>query len=107
MSLMTTGTTGSGFAHNPHYATGVADAYDEYMAGTDIHTLVRRSHEMLDAPTSSIPAELYLAGYANTIVALLNGHIATITAQTNVAHDDRTKARARRSAARLNHPLPR
>lgn len=91
MTTMTPAPTGS-FAHNPHYAHGTAEANAEYAAGTNIHDLVRRSHEMLDSPTGSIPAELYIAGYANTVVALLNGHAATLTAQTNAAYTDRKTA---------------
>ncbi|MFE6412621.1 hypothetical protein ACFVOR_37440 [Streptomyces sp. NPDC057837] len=78
--------TPSPFASDPFYALGVADAYDEHAAGVDIHALKRRADEMLDAaPQGLVPANLYVCGYGNTIASILNGHIAQINAQTEVA----------------------
>ena len=86
----------SPFANDPFYALGVADAYDEYQAGENVHTLVRRADEMLDAAPASMPASLYVVGYGNTVRGLLNGHIAQINAQAEVAHLwlNRTQGRA-------------
>lgn len=89
--------TPSPFASDPFYALGVADAYDEHNAGENVHDLVRRADEMLDvAPTGPVPANLYVCGYANTVRGILNGHIAQINAQTEVAH--RWLHRSERSA---------
>jgi hypothetical protein len=95
MSIMTTAPANGSFASNPNFALGTADAYDEYNAGDTIDTLIRRSHEMLDSPHHSMPAELYVFGYATTVIALYNGHRATVTAQTAVAHTDHAKAAVR------------
>ncbi|MFC9891500.1 hypothetical protein [Streptomyces pilosus] len=74
------------FANDPFYCLGIADAYDEHKAGDNIHTLLRRADEMLDtAPTGLHPANLYVCGYANAVRGLLNGHIAQINAQAEVA----------------------
>ncbi|QBJ94486.1 hypothetical protein D0Z67_29400 (plasmid) [Streptomyces seoulensis] len=88
MTTMTSeATTPSPFARDPFYCLGIADAYDEYTAGEDIHALKQRAEEMLDAaPTGLVPANLYVCGYATAIAGLLNGHIAQIGAQTEVAH---------------------
>ncbi|WP_371099844.1 hypothetical protein [Streptomyces sp. PU_AKi4] len=87
MTAMTPETTTSNpFANDPFYALGTADAYDEHKAGENVHTLLRRAHEMLDAaPLGPTPANLYVCGYANTVRGLLNGHMAQINAQTEVA----------------------
>lgn len=75
------------YAADPFYALGVADAYDEHQAGENIHTLKRRADEMLDAaPTDKASVSLYVCGYGNTVAGILNGHIAQINAQTEVAH---------------------
>jgi hypothetical protein len=112
-------TTPNPFARDPFYALGVADAYDEHQAGTDVHTLMRRADEMLDgAPTGLVPANLYVCGYAMTVRGILNGHIAQINAQAEVAqtwlarkqgrehstlHDThRRTGRARRETARTH-----
>ncbi|MFB8182554.1 hypothetical protein ACFC8N_42525 [Streptomyces sp. NPDC055966] len=87
----------SPFAKNPFYALGVADAYDEHQNGENVHNLVRRADEMLDAaPTGLVPANLYVCGYANTVHGILNGHIAQINAQSEVAHQwlDHAQGRA-------------
>lgn len=87
MTIQTLAPAVSPFASDPFYAMGVADAYDEHRAGENVHTLKQRAEEMLEADTGgSIPAELYLVGYANTVIGLMNGHIAGINAQTEVAH---------------------
>lgn len=86
MTIQTIAPAVSPFASDPFYAMGVADAYDEHQAGENVHTLKRRAEEMLDTPSDgSIPADLYTVGYANTVIGLMNGHIATITAQAEVA----------------------
>lgn len=98
MSIQTLAPAVSPFASDPFYAIGVADAYDEYQAGEDIHVLKNRAAQLLDAdPGGSIPAELYLVGYANTVIGLVNGHIATVNAQAEVAHHwlDRKKGRTK------------
>ncbi|MET8585686.1 hypothetical protein ABZX39_33185 [Streptomyces collinus] len=87
----------SPFATDPFYCLGIADAYDEHQAGENIHTLKRRADEMLDAtPIDSVPASLYACGYGNAVAGILNGHIAQINAQTEVAHLwlNRTQGRA-------------
>jgi hypothetical protein len=87
MSLQTFAPAVSPFASDPFYAMGVADAYDEHQAGNSIHILKARADAMLDAdPRGSIPAELYLVGYANAVIGLMNGHIAQTNAQAEVAH---------------------
>jgi hypothetical protein len=86
MTTMTFSSAVSPFASDPFYAMGVADAYDEYQAGEDVHLLKLRAEEMLDAPAGhSTPADLYTVGYANTVIGLMNGHIATVAAQSEVA----------------------
>jgi hypothetical protein len=89
MSVMTTAPAVSPFARDPFYAMGFADAYDEYAAGESIDTLKRRAAELLDADYPKTrhvqPAELYRLGYGNSVAVLMNGHIATINAQTEVA----------------------
>ena len=101
MTVMTPeAATPSPFASDPFYALGVADAYDEHAAGEDVHTLVRRADEMLDAaPTGPVPANLYVCGYGHTVRGILNGHIAMTNAQTEVAHRwlDRKQGRDRTS----------
>jgi hypothetical protein len=88
MTTMTTeAITPNPFTDDPFYCLGIADAYDEHAAGEDIHTLNRRADEMFDStPADSIPASLYVCGYATAIAGILNGHIAQINAQTEVAH---------------------
>lgn len=89
--------TPSPFTNDPFYALGVADAYDEYQAGENVHDLQRRAHEMLGAaPMDSVPVSLYVCGYGNTVAGIFNGHIAQINAQTEVAHRwlNRTQGRA-------------
>lgn len=88
MTTMTLAPANGGFAHNPYYALGTADAYDEYMAGETVDHLVRRSDEMIDAEYRSIAAELYMIGYANAVRGLVNGRRANTAAQTNVAYAD-------------------
>lgn len=89
MTTMTTEYAISPFARDPFYAMGVADAYDEYAAGESIDTLKRRAAELLDADypkTEHVqPAELYRLGYGNSVAGLMNGHIATVDAQSEVA----------------------
>lgn len=89
MSLMTVAPAVSPFAGDPFYALGLADAYDEHQAGEAIDTLKTRAGELLDAeyPTTGniLPAELYRLGYATGIAGILNGHIATVNAQTDVS----------------------
>lgn len=86
MTIQTLATAVSPFARDPFYALGVADAYDEHRAGEDVHILKRRAEEMLDADThGSVPAELYLIGYANTVIGIFNSHVAGIGAETEVA----------------------
>lgn len=53
MSIQTITPAVSPFARDPFYAMGVADAYDEYQAGEDVHVLKRRAEEMLDAPPAA------------------------------------------------------
>jgi hypothetical protein len=92
MTTMTIAPAASAFDRDPFYAMGKADAYDEYMAGESIHTLRRRAHEMLDADTrGQMPADLYRLGYGNAIAGLMNGHIATVNAQAEVAHRSHSK----------------
>lgn len=86
MTIQTLATGVSPYARDPFYAMGVADAYDEHQAGHNIHDLKHRADEMLDADTrDSVPADLYLLGYATTVVGLMNGHIAQINAESEVA----------------------
>jgi hypothetical protein len=91
MTTMTIAPAAGAFARDPFYALGVADAYDEYNAGETIDTLKRRADELLEADypqtQQTVPAELYRIGYGNTVIGLMNGHIATVNAQTEVAHD--------------------
>lgn len=101
MTIQTLAPAVSPFARDPFYAIGVADAYDEYQAGEDIHLLKARAEEMLAADThGSLPAELYLVGYANTVIGLMNGHIAQINAQTEVAQTWLARKQGRETAAR-------
>lgn len=94
MTTMTIAPAVSPFVRDPFYAMGVADAYDEHHAGETVDTLKRRAAELLDADAgNSIPAELYVAGYATTVIGLVNGHIATVNAQTEVAHTSRKDTR--------------
>jgi hypothetical protein len=101
MTTMTIASPVSPFANDPFYAMGVADAYDEYQAGESIDTLKRRAAELLDADypktTDIQPAELYRLGYGHSIAGLMNGHIATVNAQTEVAQTwlDRKQGRSR------------
>ncbi|MFD7995570.1 hypothetical protein [Streptomyces mexicanus] len=87
MTIQITEATGpSPITNNPFYALGAADAYDEYQAGDNVHTLARRADEMLDAaPTGDVPANYYVCGYTNTVRGLLSGHIAMVNAQSEVA----------------------
>ncbi|MEW2402211.1 hypothetical protein [Streptomyces sp. NPDC046862] len=89
MTVQTVTNAVSPFARDPFYAMGVADAYDEYHAGETIDTLKRRAAELLDAEypqTQHVqPAELYRLGYGNAVAGLMNGHIAQINAQADVA----------------------
>lgn len=92
MTTMTFAPAAGVFDRDPFYAIGKADAYDEYMAGESIDTLKRRTDEMLDADTrGQMPADLYRLGYGNAIAGLMNGHIATVNAQAEVAHRDLPK----------------
>ncbi|WP_329474194.1 hypothetical protein OIE75_41140 (plasmid) [Streptomyces sp. NBC_01723] len=76
----------SPFARDPFYAMGVADAYDEHAAGENIHDLKRRAEEMLDVPSTGRDSiDLYVCGYGNTVVGLMNTHIAQANAQAEVA----------------------
>jgi hypothetical protein len=100
MTTMTLNTAVSPFARDPFYAMGVADAYDEHKAGDNIHDLKRRAEEMLEADTGgSIPAELYLVGYANTVIGIMNGHIASINAETEVAQTWLARKQGRETSA--------
>lgn len=89
MTTMTVETPVSPFANDPFYALGLADAYDEHQAGTPIHVLKTRAEELLDAdyPATQYvqPAELYRLGYATGVAGILNGHLAAVTAQAEVA----------------------
>lgn len=89
MTTMTFASPVSPFANDPFYAMGVADAYDEYMAGETIDTLKRRAAELLDAeyPKTQqiVPAELYRIGYGTAIAGVISGHIATVNAQAEVS----------------------
>jgi hypothetical protein len=89
MTTMTFAPANNAFARDPFYALGVADAYDEYQAGETIDTLKRRANELLDAEypkTENIqPAELYRLGYVTSIAGILNSHIASVNAQTDVS----------------------
>lgn len=95
MTTMTTATVISPFANDPFYALGIADAYDEHQAGETIDTLKARASALLDADyphTGHIqPAELYRLGYATSIAGLIRSHIATVNAQSDVAHNTRTQ----------------
>jgi hypothetical protein len=73
------------FASDPFYALGVADAYDEHQAGDSVHTLKHRADQMLDAAPPTEATSLYVVGYANTVIGLMNRHIAEINAQAEVA----------------------
>lgn len=76
----------SPFASDPFYALGLADAYDESIAGESIDSLKRRAGELLDAEVGdSMPAELYRMGYTQGVIGIANGHIATVNAQCEVA----------------------
>jgi hypothetical protein len=97
MSVMTPETAAvSPFANDPFYALGVADAYDEYAAGDSIDTLKTRASCLLDADypkTEKVqPAELYRLGYVTSIAGLINGHVATVNAQCEVAQKNRARA---------------
>ncbi|MFE0207067.1 hypothetical protein [Streptomyces sp. NPDC058985] len=86
MTMQTFTPAVSPFARDPFYATGVADAYDEHQAGDNIHTLKARAEQMLDTPSDGREAiDLYVVGYANTVIGLLNTHIAQTNAQADVA----------------------
>lgn len=86
MTVQTITPAVSPFASDPFYALGAADAYDEHQAGDNVHTLKQRADAMLDTPsTGSVSTDLYIVGYANTVIGLLNGHVAQINAQTEVA----------------------
>ncbi|MGV9226346.1 hypothetical protein ACWDPF_27175 [Streptomyces albogriseolus] len=86
MTMQTVAPAISPFAHDPFYAMGVADAYDEYQAGEDVHLLKQRAELMLDTPSGGVDStDLYVVGYANTVIGLMNTHIAQIAAQTETA----------------------
>lgn len=87
--------TPSPFANDPFYALGVADAYDEHQAGENVHDLKRRADELLDAAPMALPARLYVAGYARTVIGLVSGHLAQISAQAEVAHQWLIEVRGR------------
>ena len=93
MSIQPIPPTAGPFVGDPFYAMGVADAYDEHQSGEDVHLLRRRADEMLDTPSHSRPADLYVVGYATTVIELMNGHGAEIDAQTEVAWRDRNQNR--------------
>lgn len=110
MSIQTIAPAVSPFARDPFYAMGVADAYDEHQAGEDVHVLKRRAEEMLDAqPGHSLPADLYTVGYANTVIGLMNGHIAQINAQAEVAQTWLARKQGRETSTlhTRNHRLER
>lgn len=94
MSIQPITPTAGPFVGDPFYAMGVADAYDEHQSGEDVHLLRRRADEMLDTPSHSRPADLYVVGYATTVIELMNAHGAEIAAQTEVAWSDRNQKRA-------------
>jgi hypothetical protein len=100
MATMTSeATTPSPFSHDPFYALGVADAYDEYMAGENIHTLKRRAEAMLDIPSDGREStDLYVVGYANTVIGLMNSHVAEINAQTEVAQTQLARKQGRETS---------
>lgn len=99
MTTMTIAPAVSPFANDPFYALGVADAYDEHKAGENVHDLRRRADEMLDAaPHTAGPASLYVVGYANTVIGLLNGHMAQINAQAEVAQTWLARKQGRETA---------
>jgi len=86
MSIQTLTPAVSPYARDPFYAMGVADAYDEHRAGENVHDLKRRAEEMLDADSrDSVPADLYILGYATTVLGLMNSHIAQTNAESEVA----------------------
>lgn len=101
MTTATIAPAANAFARDPFYALGVADAYDEHRAGTNVHDLKRRAEEMLDADTrGSLPAELYLFGYANTVIGLMNSHIAQIGAESDVAQTWLSRKQGRTTSTR-------
>lgn len=81
----------SPFAHDPFYAMGKADAYDEHRAGDTVHTLQQRAEQMLDAIPAGTPGSLYAAGYATCVLGLMASHIAEVNAQADVAHTSQTR----------------
>lgn len=94
MSIQTIAPATSPIASDPFYALGVADAYDEHMAGEPIDTLKRRAAELLETeyPTSQDvqPSELYVLGYVASIAGIVRSHIATVNAQIELAYPDST-----------------
>lgn len=100
--------TPSPIATDPFYCLGVADAYDEHAAGHNIHDLKRRADEMLDAaPTGDHPANYYVCGYTNTVCGILNGHIAQINAEAEVAHTWLARKQGRETSALHQRHTPR
>lgn len=114
MTTMTPGAfTPSPFASDPFYALGATDARNEHAAGEDVHLLKRRADEMLEKTPTTLPSDLYVIGYATTVIGLLNGHMAQINAESDVTHrwHDRKHGRSTdtavakaRTAAKMRHP---
>jgi hypothetical protein len=104
MTTMTIANAVSPFAHDPFYALGVADAYDEHQAGDDVHLLKRRAEEMLNTPSDGREStDLYIVGYANTVIGLMNSHIATIAAQTEGAQKQQARKQGRETSTLHTH----
>ncbi|GAA3807854.1 hypothetical protein ACFQ0G_53765 [Streptomyces chiangmaiensis] len=110
MTTMIVAPAVSPFARDPFYAMGVADAYDEHAAGDSIDTLKVRASCLLEADyprTDKVqPAELYRLGYVTSIAGLINGHIATVNAQCEVAQKDQAREQGRERSTLHAHRRP-
>ncbi|MFD9004469.1 hypothetical protein ACFV0T_26510 [Streptomyces sp. NPDC059582] len=104
MTIQTVAPAISPFARDPFYALGIADAYDEHAAGETLDTLKARANALLDADypqTDRIqPAELYRLGYVTSIAGLINSHIATVDAQSELAQKKQARKQGRDTSTR-------
>ena len=89
----------SPFARDPFYAMGAADAYDEHHAGVSVHDLQRRANEMLDIPSDGRESiDLYVVGYGNAVIGLMQTHMAQIAAQAEDAQKTHARKQGRETS---------
>ncbi|MFD7922595.1 hypothetical protein ACFV3R_25625 [Streptomyces sp. NPDC059740] len=72
-------------------ARGIADAYDEYLAGTPITILIQRRDAMADHLTDADDAVAYVFGYSSAIVAMTRDEEFTTDTQTGTAWSRRQR----------------